>query len=75
MDMLLWLKSILYSDIFSFYVVSFFCSGSSFRTPHYNYLSCLFSLLVIVTASQTFLGFDDLVSFETTHLFCGISLN
>ena len=75
MDMLLWLKSILYSDIFSFYVVSFFCSWISFRTPHYNYLSCLCSLLVIVTVSQTFLGFDDLISFETTHLFCGISLN
>ena len=42
------LKSILYSDLFHFYPMSFFCTRIPSNTPNYMQ-SCLFKLLLTVT--------------------------
>lgn len=54
------LKSIHYLHCLSFHLISIFCSRIPTRIPCYIYLSHLW----VVAASQTFLVFDGLESFE-----------
>ena len=57
-------NSILCLDFTSFPLMSFSSSRISLRLPRYPKLLCLLTLFWSVTVSQTFLGFDDIDSFQ-----------
>lgn len=54
----------LYSDFYSFYLMSFFCSRIPSRMPHFTQSSCLFKFFMAMTVSHTSLIFDDLDNFK-----------
>lgn len=58
------LKTIVYLDVFSFYLVSVSIPRSHLEYYICIYLSCFLRFILTITVSQNFLVFDDVDSFE-----------